>query len=222
MKGLNSGWGQSGPRGRGKTGGGGGHCTGVLQRLDKTFLEGSMSSRLWYWADFISSCVSVVIALGILPKVSPPWWEEGLFFRHYLKDVFSVLGKHLMQLPECKVMAHVWVSCVMNFFFPFSFADCFSSNECWRGGGGGLHVYCIAFTLPCHFDFCLFRSSKLHSLHLTLQSPVIWSLDKTGLQTSVIADCPHLLTLSTWTLTKPVLNCSVKNKNSWFIFLSFS
>lgn len=56
-----------------------------------------------------------------------------------------------------------------------------------------------------------------NSLHLTLQPPVICSLDKTGLQTSVIADSLHLLTLSTWTPTEPVLNRCVKNKSSYFL-----
>lgn len=60
-----------------------------------------------------------------------------------------------------------------------------------------------------------------NSFHLTLQSPVIWSSDKTGLQTSVTADCLRLLTLSTWTQTKPVLNCSVKNKSYLLIYFSF-
>lgn len=59
-----------------------------------------------------------------------------------------------------------------------------------------------------------------NSFHLTLQSPVIWSFDKTGLQTSVTADCLRLLTLSTWTQTKPVLNCSVKNKSYLLIYFS--
>lgn len=59
-----------------------------------------------------------------------------------------------------------------------------------------------------------------NSFHLTLQSPVIWSSDKTGSQTSVTADCLRLLTLSTWTQTKPVLNCSVKNKSYLLIYFS--
>lgn len=59
-----------------------------------------------------------------------------------------------------------------------------------------------------------------NSLHSALQPPSIWSWDKAGLQTSVTADCPCLLTLSACTQTKPAWNCSGKNKFSLKLFLS--
>lgn len=59
-----------------------------------------------------------------------------------------------------------------------------------------------------------------NSFHSALQPPSIWSWDKAGLQTSVTADCPCLLTLSACTQTKPAWNCSGKNKFSLKLFLS--
>lgn len=75
---------------------------------------------------------------------------------------------------------------------------------------------CLQITLQFLTSVFLEDANFTNSLHLTLQPPVICSLDKTGLQTSVIVDCLHLLTLSTWTPTEPILNRCVKNKSSYF------
>lgn len=79
---------------------------------------------------------------------------------------------------------------------------------------------CLQITLSFWLLSFVAEANFTNSFHLTLQSPVIWSSDKTGLQTSVTADCLRLLTLSTWTQTKPVLNCSVKNKSYLLIYFS--
>lgn len=73
--------------------------------------------------------------------------------------------------------------------------------------------------IPCRLTSAFLEDANFtNSLHLTLQTPVICSLDKTGLHTAVIADSLHLLTLSTWTPTEPVLNHCVKNKSSYFLY----
>lgn len=79
----------------------------------------------------------------------------------------------------------------------------------------------LQITLSFLTSVFLEEANFTNSLHLTLQPPVICSFDKTGLQTSVIADCLHLLTLSTWTPTEPILNHCVKNKSSYFPLLFF-
>lgn len=176
----------------------------------------------WYWADIISSCVSIVIVLGKLPKVLSSSFlgeEERLFFQIWSERPFLCAWKafNAATWMHVKVMTHVSVPSVINSSFPYWLSHLFVFRPLfkqWMLKRGGLWEYCVVFKLPCLFDFFLEAANFTNSLHFTRQSPVTWSLDKTGLQTSVIADCLHLPTLSTWTLTKPVLNCSVKNKSS--------
>lgn len=154
------------------------------------------------------------------PPPSPSLGEEWLFFRYNLKDLYSLLGKHLMQLPECMWRSWLMSGSLVWWNPPFLLSLLVVSFVCLQSAFQTVNAEeeeegCTCIVLSSNYLVILtsvfLEAAKFTSgLHLTLQSPVIWSLDKTGLLTSVIADCLHLLTLSTWTLTKPVLNGSVK------------
>lgn len=159
--------------------------------------------------------------IGKITESAPPtpfWGEESLLFRYDLKDLYSVLGEHFMQLPECMWRSWLLSGSLVWWIPPFlticSFQTAFQTVNAEEEEEGCVCIVWSSNYLVLSTSVFLEEPNFTNSLYLTLQSPVIWSLDKTGLQTSVIADCLHLLTLSTWTPTKPVLNCSVKNKSS--------
>lgn len=129
-----------------------------------------------------------------------------------------------MQLPECMWKSWLtsgspvwWIPpfhsrcliCCLQTAFQTVNAEEEEGHACFVLSSNYLVVLTSVFLEDANFT---------NSLHLTFQPPVICSLDKTGLQTSVIADCLHLLTLSTWTPTEPILNRCVKNKSSYKSF----
>lgn len=166
--------------------------------------------------------------VGTLPKVPPPSCGEGsLFFRYNQKDLCSVLGKRLMQLPGC--VWRLWLMsgslCDELVLLSPVVSSVGSPTALQTAKAEEEEEGCVCIVLSSNYLVILTsvfvaEANFANSFHLTLQSPVIWSFDKTGLQTSVTADCLRLLTLSTWTQTKPVLNCSVKNKSYLLIYFS--
>lgn len=142
-----------------------------IQRIFRAMIQG------WLHLILCINCNRIGKSTKSAPPPCPSLGEEWLSFIYNLKNLYSLLGKHLMQLPECMWRSWLMSGSLVWWIPPFltgclicSFADCFSNSDCWRRGGG-LHVYCVVFKLPCHFDFWLFRSSKIHR-RLAFDSPV--------------------------------------------------